>query len=624
MKLKWIAYYLLVGFFHLFTLAQDQKVADSLRKIYLHNNLEDTIKPELLGSLSFNEVNNLNLALSYAEELTQLAQKNLQFNSADKKNLYYLSLGFFLKGNVKRKLGDLDEALEAYLKSITIAKEAGKKRLEGNAYGAIADIYSFSNNHSNAILYYRKAIEMLRQSKDSIELATVILNTGDEYLIDQDYDSALAYFAESGAIFEKVNYPIGKAYNLGNIGMVYANTGEDELAEKNINEAIGILEEAGDFYPVCFYLISISDIYQEKGDIDIALNYANRSLQLAEKNGLKQQISDANLKLSELREKTGDHGESLKHYKNHIAYRDSVNNIETIRNIADQRTEFEVNLKEKEIDLLEKSRTLDRTYIIIAIILLILSIVLLLYFRQRFLTAKLVAINERKQHDEKIAGLLTAQETKALQSMVKGRDNERKRLAQELHNHFGSLLATIKVNVNGIDEEAIPNHSTLSTLVDQACSDIRNISHMMNMGVSEDFGLVPALKELTAHLRRSGELKVEFKASMANQAMESDEEIIIYRIVQELVSNVLKHAKATKLSISLTYFEEESLINIMVQDNGRGFQKLSENTNSDGMGIKSLEEMVTSHDGEMTMDSSPKSGTTVNIDWPLKQNTSEL
>jgi two-component system NarL family sensor kinase len=125
-------------------------------------------------------------------------------------------------------------------------------------------------------------------------------------------------------------------------------------------------------------------------------------------------------------------------------------------------------------------------------------------------------------------------------------------------------------------------------------------------------------------LRQSGELAVEFGASMGNRAMESDEEITIYRIVQELVSNVLKHAQATKLSILLTCFEEENLINIMVQDNGIGFQESPKRTNSNGMGIKSLHQMVNSLNGEMKLDSSAKSGTTVNIDLPLKPNTSDL
>ncbi len=82
------------------------------------------------------------------------------------------------------------------------------------------------------MLYYKKAITILRQSSDSVMLAAAISNAGDAYLTNKDYDLALVYIEESGLIFEIVNYPIGKAYSLGNIGMVYANIGENSLAEK--------------------------------------------------------------------------------------------------------------------------------------------------------------------------------------------------------------------------------------------------------------------------------------------------------------------------------------------------------------------------------------------------------
>lgn len=607
-----MAYCLIIGFFSsYFTLAQDQKVADSLRELYPLDDLEDSVRFELLRSLAFNEINDFNLAQSYAEELILLAQTQ--------NNLDYQAHGYFQKGNILKILGDLDEALDAYLKSILIVKQApNDKSIEASAYGAMGDIYSLSNNHSNAMIYYQKAIYMLRQAKDSIPLASAILNAGDEYLINGDYDSALFYFTESGDIFQKINYPIGKAYNLGNIGMVYANMGKNDLAEQNINEAINILERAQDYYPVCFYLISISDIYLEKDNLPVSLNYAIRSLELAEQYKLKQPVSDASLKLSELYEKSGEHQLSLWHFKNYVIYRDSVNNLETFQNIADQRTEFEVNLREKEIDLLEKDQALNRTYIVVAIILLLLSIAVLLYFRQRFRHTTLLAITERKEHDTNIKDLLRSQETKALQSMVRGKEEERRHLAKELHNHLGSLLATVKVNLNSLDHQDTPKHQRIIGLVDQACQDIRNISHELNMGISENFGLVPALKELVAHLSESREISVELISSLENVHIDSNNEIMVYRIVQELVSNVLKHAQATKLSILLTGFEEEGIVNILVHDNGRGFNKSDiDNKGSKGIGLGSLKEMVQKLDGEIGIDSSAKGGTTVSIDLPI-------
>lgn len=398
MSFKGKAYYLLIGFFFIVQniSGQNQKVADSLAKIYQNDILRDTAKLELLRNLSFNEVNDLNLSLKYAEELISLSKRL--------GNNLYLHRGYFQKGNKKRLLGDLDEALDAYFKSGDAARKAKFTRGEGSTYGAIADIYAFSNNHPNARLYYTKSITTLRQSNDSIALASVISNAGDEFLNNKIYDSALLYFREAEIIFEKVNYLIGKAYSQGNIGMVYANIGQSDLAEKNINEATWILEEAGDFYPICVYLISMCDIYLKKGDKKTAMNYAQRSLKLAKQYGLKDQISDASLKLSELYEGAGRPIESFKYYKNYIAYRDSVNNIKSVQKMADLRTDFEVSKKQVEVDLLNLQKRNQRIIVIATTIALVLIFLLAvgLYRRNTFIKRTNIIIQEEKNRSESL------------------------------------------------------------------------------------------------------------------------------------------------------------------------------------------------------------------------------
>src|SRR4030095_5610492 len=239
--------------------AQDQKVADSLARIYQQNNLKGPAKLELLRDLSFNETRDLKLSLRYAEELIRLSE---QAGDND-----YLRRGYFQVGNKKRLLGHLDEALNAFFKCAEIARKTGHIKGEGEAYGAIADIYSVGDNHSNAMTYYNKAITVLRQFKgDSISLASVLSNAGDEYTKTKHYDSALYFFSEAKIIFDKIGYRSGIGYALGNIGMVYANTGKNRLAEENMNKAIRILEETGDYYPICVYLVSMADVYLNKGD----------------------------------------------------------------------------------------------------------------------------------------------------------------------------------------------------------------------------------------------------------------------------------------------------------------------------------------------------------------------
>jgi len=406
MRDKEKAYCFLISFFCFVTYTasgQDQKVADSLKRIYQKDSLQDSLKLRLLKDLAFNETNDYKLAVKYSEELINLAEQ--------KRDNIYLYSGYFLKGNAEWSLGNLAEALNAYFKSGEIAQKANDHKREGNTYGAIANIYVVANNHTNARLYYKKAIATLRKSNDSIALASTILNSGDEYRTGKIYDSALLNFNEAGKIFERLDYSTGKAYTLGNIGMVYAAIGRTSLAEKNLNEAIRILQQSEDYYPICVYLISMCDIFLEKGDNQIAMNYALRSLQLAEQVGLKEQITSANLKLSELYEKAGNIAESFKYYKNYVAYRDSINNIKSVQKMADLRTDYEVSQKQVEVDLLNQQKKNQQTIEIALIVILTLTTVILVTLYWYYRTIK----REKKRSESLLLNILpteTAEELK--------------------------------------------------------------------------------------------------------------------------------------------------------------------------------------------------------------------
>jgi two-component system NtrC family sensor kinase len=349
--------------------AQEQKIADSLAAIYQQKSLTDSAELELLRDLSFNELRDLHKGLAYAEELITLAKQS--------GNNTYLRAGYFLKGTKKRSLGKLGEALEAYFKSAELARTSKDLKAEGESYGAIADIYSVGNNHRNAITYYNKAINILRQTKDSVSLASSLLNAGDEFRKTKKYKSALLYSKEAKIIFDKMNYLSGQGYSLGNIGMVYASIGRNNLAEKYMNKGIQILQKMQDYHPICDYLISMADVYLEKGDHKAALNYASRSLQLAQQYGLKEQIGQASLKLSELHEKEGNIAESYAYYKKYITYRDSINNIHTVQQMADLRTNFEVSQKQTEVNMLSRQKRNDQYLMISLGTILGLTIVIL-------------------------------------------------------------------------------------------------------------------------------------------------------------------------------------------------------------------------------------------------------
>jgi class 3 adenylate cyclase len=348
---KKLAYKYILGFFYVFIIqicpAQDQREADRLATIYEADTLSGKDKLDLLRNLAFNEITDFDKKQAYAQELINLAEQV--------QNTEYLYYGHYIKGDAIQYRGDLDEALAAYLKSAEIA--ASQKKLlnkKGTAFGAVADIYAMSDNHKNAMLYYAKAISTLRQTEDTIALASFILNAGDALLNNKKFDSALVYFRESGALFEQTDYSKGKAYVLGNTGMVYAYTGKNSIAENNINEAIEILEAYEDYYPISVYLMAMADIYTEKDDLETAITYVQKSLNLADQYDLLEQQADANEKLAELYDNQGQKEKAYKHYKDYIIHRDSLLNLETLQRQFDQRTDFEVSQKQIEVELLEE------------------------------------------------------------------------------------------------------------------------------------------------------------------------------------------------------------------------------------------------------------------------------
>ncbi len=403
-----IAYYLLIGFFHMCICsgnAQDQHIADRLVAIYQADTLQGQAKMELLAELSFNEVNDNQKSLKYAVELIELSKA---FHDDS-----YLSQGYSQKGSAHRLLGNMEKALDAFFKSAEIAKKANNIPVEGSAYGAIAGVYAITDNHKNAMLYYGKAIATLRKTTSKIPLASTILNAGDALLNNKEYDSALVYFEESGKIFEQENYLIGKGYNLGNTGMVYANTGKNDLAEQKINEAIAILEASEDYYPISVYLISMADIYLEKGDLKNAIAYSKRSLILAKQYRLKEQISDANLKLSELYELSGDSALSYRHYKDYIVYRDSLVNLKNVQQMGDLRTNHEVSQKQIELDLLDQRRINQRNLAIATAIALILIgfIAIGLFRRNTFIRKTKKIIEEERDRSDRLLLNILPEET---------------------------------------------------------------------------------------------------------------------------------------------------------------------------------------------------------------------
>ncbi|NNL01729.1 MAG: tetratricopeptide repeat protein, partial [Eudoraea sp.] len=308
--------YLLMGFFCMWLNAQDQAKADSLELIYNSGQFAEKDRLQLLYQLAVNNPDP-NKSLQFANELLRRAK------IADSASRI---IGAYMEqGSALRLKGDLSRALESFFEGVKVANEEESKSDLGLLYINIGTVYAAMDDHRNAILNYNKASVIHKEGNDLKQYAIARENLGDLYNLNLGKpDSALIYFKQSGDIFRSLNDKRGIASNLGNVGLAYALKGENDIAEKNIGLATEMFEELGNYYPICVYLTYMSDIYAEQGQWETAFSYAHRSLGLAMQHNLKEQISDAYLKLSELYEKRGNTAEALKYYQNHITYRDSV------------------------------------------------------------------------------------------------------------------------------------------------------------------------------------------------------------------------------------------------------------------------------------------------------------
>jgi signal transduction histidine kinase len=206
----------------------------------------------------------------------------------------------------------------------------------------------------------------------------------------------------------------------------------------------------------------------------------------------------------------------------------------------------------------------------------------------------------------------------ALRRVVAGQEVERRRLARELHDETGQALTSILLGLRAVDEadkgegvrEAV---SELRELVVATLQDVRRLAVQLRPKALDDFGLVAALERLAQTFSESSGIKVDLEAGLGDDRLPPEVETTVYRIVQEALTNVVKHAGATKVSILLV--RRAGLLTAVIEDDGRGFDPNA--LGLDSLGLEGMRERAELHDGRLTVETSPGSGTTLRVEVPL-------
>jgi signal transduction histidine kinase len=202
----------------------------------------------------------------------------------------------------------------------------------------------------------------------------------------------------------------------------------------------------------------------------------------------------------------------------------------------------------------------------------------------------------------------------SLRRVVAGQEVERRRLARELHDETGQALTSILLGLRALeDANAGIEVDELRRLVVTTLQDVRRLAVQLRPKALDDFGLVAALERLAQTFSESSGIRVQLEASIGDQRLPTEVETTVYRIVQEALTNVVKHAEASEVSILLV--RREGTLTTVVEDDGGGFDP--EQAGTDSLGLEGIRERVALHDGRLTLESAPGAGTTLRVEVPL-------
>ena len=271
---------------------------------------------------------------------------------------------------------------------------------------------------------------------------------------------------------------------------------------------------------------------------------------------------------------------------------------------------------EKQIQALSIRQKSTLNYLLTTSVVVLLIVGSLLYrnFRHR----QQLARQREELQQQHIQQLEMDKQLIAVDAMLKGQEEERSRLAKDLHDGLGGLLSGVKYSLSNMKDNLIVTPDNMAVfersldMLDTSIKELRRVAHNMMPEMLTKFGLDEALKEYTNAVNATKLLAVKYQSLGMEDRIEKSTEIIIYRIVQELLNNVLKHAEASEAFIQL--IRENRRLNIVVEDNGKGFDTGILNDNK-GAGWTNIHSRVEYLKGQMDLHSEPGKGTLVNIEF---------
>ena len=567
----------------------------------------------------FNRKVAIDSAIIYAKESLRLNTEGGDSLKSRRNSIIYDLLG----RNYKTK-GLYRESKKWFIKGIEEAQKYNEEQHYYRNTHGLALVYYNEGNLKKAVNFFKECLEY--KGDEEIVYGSYI-NLGMIYSELEDY--------KESDIFLKKAYDISLAKNNTKaIAVILLNLGENAQRQKNIEKARELYErtiEIGD--KEGFHLIkteariSVGNILMDLQDYKEAkLIYSLTLAHALEFDLLSKQLVIYE-KLKRIAVKTGNYKEAFLHSSRYFEIKESINEQQKDEKINELEVRYETIKKEKEIILLKKSQELqefnlkrekgNKKIILISFLIFLIPIIgLLINYYLRLKAQGELNKKEKEINMQKVTSLYKEKELELIKANIEGRDKERERIAEELHDSIGGNLAAIKLQL-GSSKISNPEYiKKVNIQIDETYKLVRNISHSLISENNYKKAFCNAIETYLNNIGDSSDIETSFtiypkkKIDLLSEYIKSE----VFKIIQELITNTIKHANASFMDLNIS-LSDEKVLNILFEDNGVGFDYRNQR---EGLGFVNIKKRLSKIEGSLLVDSRIGRGTIINIEITSK------
>ncbi|MBN2806740.1 MAG: tetratricopeptide repeat protein [Prolixibacteraceae bacterium] len=529
-------------------------------------------------------------------ESYQYGQLALEIAKANHIKEYEAYANYYLSRSEKL-LGNNLQSIDLAIRSAQLFHELDKPYEESYALIRIGNIFSSEGDIINALIYFKQALQIFEGINDRVNIGAIQTNIGETFRKLGQTDSALYYYnlslynikAESNSNDQNM-IAVNEATTLGNIGMVYLEMGEYELARDYISRADAFFTDKDDPYRKSVYQCELGKLAILEGNIDEGEALINQSLQMAQHSQLKEQIRDFSLELSKFYEQQKLPVKALAFHKQYKYYDDSLKNIENVRRLEQQQSQFQLSRKDEEITTLNKINKLQR---LLSLLLLGGTLVVVIF---TFLSIR-TNLKIKKFNRE-----ITLQK-----QLVEEREKEKALLLKELNHRVKNNLQMV-ASLLSLHSRQLKGHPAAEALMaGKYRVEALTLIHqkLYRDDVDTKIDLKDYIDELAKNLVMNFNQDFRLELNLESFTMKIDKAIPLGLILNELITNSLKygkpHDKAPVLSIAVKKKERE--IELFIEDNGPGLPDDFDFRNAKSFGLKLVHSLVQQLGGTITWNS---------------------